>query len=149
LIVASFHTISSPEFLRKLENELNTAIPNPDSATLDWRKLEQLPYLSACIQEGVRLSVGVSSRLARIDPKDSIAYGDWVIPRETPVSMTHLHIFQDATIFPEPDRFHPERWLGEPKAPNGQPLNKYFVPFAKDARQCLGIKSVFAISRLL
>lgn len=38
--------------------------------------LEQLPYLSAVMKEGLRLTYGVSSRLSRIDPYKPIEYVD-------------------------------------------------------------------------
>lgn len=45
----------------------------------------------------------------------------------------------DASVFPDPFEFKPERWLGEydPK------MDRSFVPFTKGSRSCLGIKYVF------
>lgn len=38
--------------------------------------------------------------------------------------------------FEHPERFEPERWLVK----DASALEKYFVPFAKGPRSCLGIK---------
>ena len=57
----NYHLISNPLMLKKLRAELEEQIPDP-TATVDLVDLERLPYLSACIQEGIRLSYGVSSR---------------------------------------------------------------------------------------
>ena len=46
---------------------------------------------------------------------------------------------RDARIFPEPDTFLPDRWLGEPVAPNGRALGQYLVPFGRGPRMCLGM----------
>jgi len=45
----------------------------------------------------------------------------------------------DASVFPDPLTFKPERWVGKynPK------MDKHFVPFTKGSRSCLGIKYVF------
>ena len=48
--------------------------------------------------------------------------------------MTTYHILMNEEIFPNPKAFVPERWIGHPE------LEKYFVPFGKGSRQCLGIK---------
>lgn len=37
-------------------------------------------------------------------------------------------------IYPEPFRFWPERWLVNP------PPEKWFLPFSKGTRSCIGIK---------
>jgi hypothetical protein len=56
------HFISNqPKSLRKLQDELRKAIPDP-AAELDWLRLEDLPYVGACIKEAVRLPHGVISR---------------------------------------------------------------------------------------
>lgn len=49
---------------------------------------------------------------------------------------TFVHL--NSTIFPDPEKFIPERWLGEGK---GQ-LDQYLVAFSKGPRTCLGIKYV-------
>ena len=92
LTVAGFHIIDKPEIFRRLRAELEEAIPNPDRiAELDWLKLEQLPYLSAVIREGVRLAYGVTARSPRLSPK-ALQYKEWTIPARTPVSMSMVDL---------------------------------------------------------
>lgn len=133
LTVTSFHLINNPVILKKLRAELEAAIPKPTSE-LDSLSLEQLPYLSACIREGIRLSYGVSARNPRISPDKLTKYKDWVIPAGTPVSMTTVDIHHDEHIFPNSRSFIPERWLDNPKTAKGDNLNRYFVAFGKGAR---------------
>ena len=101
------------------------------------QQLERLPYLTAVIKESLRLSNGVSTRLARVAPDRSIYFRDWEIPKGTPVGMTSTLIHQNADIFPEPLEFIPERWLDPVMA---QHMEKYLVPFSRGSRQCAGIK---------
>ncbi|GKZ49379.1 hypothetical protein AbraIFM66951_001785 [Aspergillus brasiliensis] len=132
ITVAVYHLLAQPETLRKLKNELDST----DVSGLPG--LENLPYLSACIQEGLRLSYGVSSRLARIARDESLTFIDpetqrtWNIPPKTPVIMSALLICQDASIFPEPHRFRPERWIDNPG------LDRYQITFSKGSRACVG-----------
>ena len=50
LTMASFHLISNPSILQQLQQELQTAIPDPANPP-SWPELEKLPYLTAVIQE--------------------------------------------------------------------------------------------------
>lgn len=54
LSVASFHIIANPQIFRSLREELSNAMPDPSSPT-SWDELGKLPYLSACIEEGMCL----------------------------------------------------------------------------------------------
>lgn len=101
---------------------------------------ETLPYLRGCIKEGIRLSLSVSARNPRV-LNEPLMWREWVIPAGTPISMTIADVYLNDDYFPEATTFKPERWLGDaPKAPDGNPLEKYFVAFGKGPRSCLGIK---------
>jgi cytochrome P450 len=124
-----------------LKDELKTEIPNP-SQHVSLSVLEQLPYLTACTQESLRLSYGVSCRLQRICPDEVLMFNDgkrdWAIPPGTPVSMTSVLIHHNPTIFPDSHSFLPERWIDNPL------LYKYLVSFSKGSRQCVGINLAYA-----
>jgi cytochrome P450 len=46
----------------------------------------------------------------------------------------------NAEVFPEPLVFRPERWLGNPKGPNGrQPLTNYLTTFGAGSRICVAM----------
>lgn len=83
LSVITFHLLDKPCLLQKLRQELEEAIPDI-SVQAPLLTLEKLPYLSACIQEGLRLSYGVSMRLHRICPNKVMLFSDgtktWEIP---------------------------------------------------------------------
>jgi cytochrome P450 len=141
LSVGAYHILATPRILSKLKTELAAAIPDPASHP-SLTTLEQLPYLSACIQEALRLGYGTSSRVQRIAPDESIVFNDgpgaaggkdWVIPPGTPVGMTPPLIHHDKSLFPDSYTFWPERWLENPQ------LERYLVSYSKGSRQCLGI----------
>ena len=138
LSTAAFHIIDNPPIFEKLRKELESAIPDP-SAPLNWTELEKLPYLTGCVRESVRMSYAVTTRNPRLFSK-SMTYKDWEIPARTPISMTIVDVNDDEEIFPQARKFKPERWIGNPKAPDGSSLERYFVGFGKGTRSCLGIK---------
>jgi cytochrome P450 len=135
---ATFYILNSPQILKTLREELHSAMPDPASP-LNYQRLESLPYLRACIREAIRLSLGVASRNPRVLSSASM-YRDWNIPAFVPISMTILDVHRDESIYPDPHSFIPERWLDNPKAPDGSALDRYFVAFGKGPRSCLGIK---------
>lgn len=144
LSVATYHLLASPRILNKLKTELTSAVPDFDSPIVALPVLETLPYLAAVIQEAVRLSYGVASRLQRISPEEPMPFRDrtcgkdWIIPPNTPVGMTSVLIHQDESIFPDAHSFVPERWIDNPR------LDRYLVSFSKGSRQCLGINLAYA-----
>jgi hypothetical protein len=52
LTIATYHILQNPTVTKTLKEELLAAIPDPANPP-ELSKLEQLPYLSACIQEGI------------------------------------------------------------------------------------------------
>ncbi|THV47303.1 hypothetical protein BGAL_0320g00030 [Botrytis galanthina] len=108
------HLIANSAILVKLRKELKSL---PDNVT--WMQLEQLPYLSAAIEEGSRLALGITARVARISyqpltytPSQYVInptkFGrSYVIPQDTAVSTTTLsaHV---ATSFFRPFYSKPE-----------------------------------------
>jgi cytochrome P450 len=140
---AMFYIVDNPRIQETLRAELREAFPDlnaPDA--LSFQQLEKLPYLRACIREGIRLSHGVSGRNPRVVDTPMV-YDKWTIPAATPVSMTSRDVHFDEAIYPKPKEFLPERWLNNPRAPDGSSLDHYFVAFGKGPRLCIGIKYVF------
>lgn len=136
LALATYYILSDDHVLRTLTDELATAIPDP-AHPLPLVELEKLEYLTATTFETLRISHGVSHRLQRVSPDQSLRYHDWIIPAGTPVSMTSVHIHNNVDIFPEPHLFKPERWL--PLETEGRRLQKYLIAFSRGSRQCLGM----------
>jgi hypothetical protein len=147
LSLATFHLLANPSICAKLKAELATTFPPLPTSTSSteanetlippWTTLEKLPYLHAVIQESLRMSVGVMGRLQRINKKEDMRFGKWVIPRGTIVGMSQPMIHFNETIFPDPWRFEPERWL---KERDGKALERYLVSFSRGARECVGMQ---------
>ncbi|TVY43691.1 Cyrochrome P450 monooxygenase [Lachnellula occidentalis] len=144
--VTTFHLLSNPSILSALKAELSTAIPSPnDIGAVPLPILESLPYLYAVMKKGFRLTYGVSCRLARSDPDNTIPFTDevtgkaYIIPPGTPINMTSVQIYHDESLFPDSWTFRPERWLD----PSSKALEKYLVSFTAGSRQCLGINLAY------
>ncbi|KAL9121742.1 MAG: hypothetical protein Q9187_001696 [Circinaria calcarea] len=135
IVITHFHLLANPKILAKLRAELRTV---PDAAS--WTELEQLPYFTAVITEGNRLSFGVTGRTCRVAPDEALQYKSYKIPPGTPVSMTSLCVHTDEKVFPDPWTFNPDRWLGL----EGAERRKYQMAFSKGGRKCIGINLAHA-----
>ncbi|KAI1773797.1 cytochrome P450 [Hypoxylon cercidicola] len=70
-----FYVYSNPTILKKLRTDLASVAPQePEGPVFDLTSLEQLPYLTAVITEGLRLSPGVAARQARNAPNRELVY---------------------------------------------------------------------------
>lgn len=136
MAITSYYVISNPEIYHTLTAELEEAFPNL-TMKLDFVTLEKLPYLTAVIKEGLRLSYGVIGRLPRVIETNGLVLNGYPIPRGTIVGMSSWMMHRNPKIFPDPDTFLPERWL-DPA--NAGKLEKSFVAFSRGSRQCLGIQ---------
>ncbi|PYH91502.1 cytochrome P450 [Aspergillus ellipticus CBS 707.79] len=123
LNIIFYHILANPLILSKLRNELSTV---PESAS--WTQLEQLPYLSAVIEEGQPTLLWRHGTNRSRKP--------YVIPAGTPISITTRSAHTAETVFPEPFLFDPERWLGDA----GRERRKFQMAFGKGGRECLGLE---------
>ncbi|HTR75179.1 MAG TPA: cytochrome P450 [Solirubrobacterales bacterium] len=151
LLVAARHEDGSPMSDTEIHDELLTLLVAGHETTataLSWAverlirhpdKLARLraeieagedTYLAATIQETLRLRpviVGVLRRLT-----EPVELGGYRLPAGmTAMPSIHL-IHRDPTIYPEPDRFRPERFLENP------PGTYTWIPFGGGVRRCLG-----------
>lgn len=109
-----------------------------EPGTIDLRKLELLPFLTAVVMEGLRLSPGVATRMARIAPDRDLCYRDWRIPAGTPVGMTTILMHTDERSYPNPYSFRPERWMdGSGGRKN---VDHAYAPFSRGTRMCVGMQ---------
>ncbi|KAK8023456.1 benzoate 4-monooxygenase cytochrome P450 [Apiospora marii] len=141
LTLASYHIFRDKPLLGKLRDEVLTVMPTP-TTNASWTDLEKLPYLSGVVHEAVRLSHGPIFRSPRIAPTEALKYKDVIIPPGTPVSMSSYLVHMDSQVFPEPERFKPERWVEA--ADKGEHLSKFVVSFTRGSRICLGMNLAYA-----
>lgn len=143
LNLGCFHFIDNSRVRERLLAELNEAIPDPDQMP-SWDVLVKLPYLSGYVEECFRLTYGVSQRRARSFRDMPVTFRTWEIPPGAWVGMDNYDVSHDEAIFPDSFSFMPERWLNDPKAPDGRPLSRYMVTFGKGLRNCAGMHMAYA-----
>ena len=157
LSVITFHLLAKPALLARLTGELRGVVDDPARLPV-WTTLERLPYLGAVIQEGLRLSYGVSARTARVATQEDLVYrGEWtppdsggggggkpvqleyVIPRGYAVGMSSAISHHDERVWPASHSFLPERWL-DGTMRRRKELERCQLAFSKGSRACLGMQ---------
>uniref|UniRef100_L7IX09 Trichodiene oxygenase n=1 Tax=Pyricularia oryzae (strain P131) TaxID=1143193 RepID=L7IX09_PYRO1 len=145
LSVMTYHLLAKPEVLQRLQDELRQVVDDPKNLP-PWSVLEALPYLGAVIQEGLRLSYGVSSRTARVATEEDLVYRgefrgrplEYVIPRGTAVGMSAAITHHDERVYPNSHEFIPERWLKDKDDPQRKEAERALLAFSKGSRGCPG-----------
>lgn len=144
--VITYHLLTKPVLLAKLRHELQSVIEDPKQLPA-WTELEDLPYLGAVIQEGLRLSYGVSARTARVPTEENLVFrGEWnkrsveyIIPQGYAVGMSAAITHHDEKAFPNSYDFIPERWLDDNNK-RRKDVERSMLAFSKGSRSCLGMK---------
>ncbi|KAI4206164.1 MAG: hypothetical protein LQ348_001050 [Seirophora lacunosa] len=145
LYLISYYLILRPDVLARLQQELDekeifAAYPERRPS---WVDLEKLPYLTAVLREGLRLAYGVVHRLARVFPDHVFTYDGWSIPPGTPISFSICDLHENPDIFPEPQKFDPERWLATDPETRKR-FEQSWWPFSKGSRNCIGLNLAWA-----
>ncbi|KAJ2898188.1 cytochrome P450 monooxygenase [Zalerion maritima] len=103
--------------------------------------LEKLPYLSAVIEETLRLYGAAPGALPRTVPHGGATLGEYFIPEGTTVSTQAYTLHRDKASYAEPERFAPDRFLSA--TGEFQPTQAVFCPFGAGSRTCVGMHLAF------
>lgn len=91
------------------------------------------------IKESLRLAFGVAGRLPRVVPPSGATFNGYFIPGSYTVSMSAYMMHLDPSVFPDPQKFDPQRWLQD----DSRRVERNLVPFSKGSRQCVGINLAY------
>jgi len=141
-----FHVARNPPIIERLRQELHNAGFLVNNHFQSLTLLEKLPFLNAVVKETLRLGNLVPGRLPRVTPPEGMSVAGQHIPGGSVVSASAHLAHMNPSIFPEPEKFMPERWLDD--APREFKLEKYMVAFSTGSRDCIGRELGFAEIRV-
>lgn len=105
-----FNLLVYPQTLERLYEELRAA--NVSTPVPIYNEVRNLPYLDACVQEGIRMHPPFALPFERIVPKGGIEILGHFIPEGTAVGASPYVINRHKNTFGEDAEFwRPERWL--------------------------------------
>ncbi|KAH0505366.1 Cytochrome P450 3A13 [Microtus ochrogaster] len=133
LSFALYLLATHPDVQKKLQDEIDAALPNKAPPTYD--ALVQMEYLDMVINETLRL-YPIAGRLERVCKTD-VEVNGVPIPKRTVVIVPILVLHKDPKYWPEPEEFHPERFSKK----NENNINPYtYLPFGDGPRNCIGMR---------
>lgn len=127
---ALYFLAREPEARGRLQAELAALGSSPEPEAL-----AKLPYLEAVCHETMRMRPSVPSVGRRL--RGPLQFGGHELPAGYAVSASVLCAHNNPEIFPQPERFVPERFLDRTYSPFE------FLPFGGGQRRCVG--AAFAI----
>jgi unspecific monooxygenase len=149
LLYVSWELSRNPNMQDRLRAELK-GLPTPltygsaDEEIPDARTLDDLPLLHAIVMETMRLHPAVPGGQPRVTPPNSSTkIGDYAnIPPNTRVSANAWSLHRNPEVFPDPEGWHPERWLeSEPSCAaykGSDKKERWFWAFSSGGRMCIG-----------
>ncbi|KAL1506267.1 hypothetical protein ABEB36_005661 [Hypothenemus hampei] len=123
-----------PDIQEEVRKEILTILGPTETPTFET--LHELPYTERVIKESLRLYPSVPF-ISRISSEEFITYSGYKIPKDT---VLHMHIFdlhRNPDIYPDPEKFDPDRFLPE-NCNNRHPFA--YLPFSAGPRNCIGQK---------
>lgn len=126
-----------PAVLHQLMDELDNVL---GGAPPTREQLPQLRFLENVINESMRILPPVPFTI-RATQRD-IAMGPVEVPKNTRVLCSHYLTHHLPELYPEPERFRPERWE------NIQPSQYEFMPFSAGPRVCIGASFAFQVLKI-
>mmetsp|Transcript_12278 Transcript_12278/g.19820 ORF Transcript_12278/g.19820 Transcript_12278/m.19820 type:complete len:490 (-) Transcript_12278:103-1572(-) len=135
VMTMAVHSLANhPDVQRKAIEEVDRVL---GGATPTYEDLDRLPYLTAVINETIRLYAPafIVSRKTTGEYK----LGDVTLPPNTMVFMAFAYMQTDPNIWgTDSDEFRPERMLGDTNSEQKSLLSQSFLPFSAGMRMCPG-----------
>ncbi|KAF5009700.1 hypothetical protein FDECE_4109 [Fusarium decemcellulare] len=136
-----FCLLSNQRCREKLSNEVRSRFQSDTEITGD--ATADLKYLSAVIEEGLRIFPPAPFGLPRISPGATI--DGHYIPPGVVVSVDHWTTKHDERYWKDAHSFIPERWIGE----GFGDVKEASQPFSLGPRACLGINLAYLEMRII
>ncbi|MEV5776832.1 cytochrome P450 [Streptomyces antimycoticus] len=126
----TFYELSQhPEVEQRLLQEINTVV---GTRTVTYKDIPQLKYCRRVLDEVIRLH-GVTLLMRRTTAPLELA--GITIPPGTEIAFSLYALHKDPDLYPNPQRFDPQRWLSA----DAKSLPHWaFSPFGAGSRRCIG-----------
>jgi cytochrome P450 len=121
-----------PEIQARVQAEVDEAL---DGQPVGVEDLRRLIYTRQVIAEALRMYP--ATWLVSRRPIADVEIGGHRIPAGSHVLYSPYALHRDPALHPDPERFHPDRWLGEKIDAAGGARGAY-LPFGAGIRGCIG-----------
>ena len=126
----------NPTAYERLTAEIDRAvIKGTLSMPVAYAEATKLPYLKACINEGMRLHPSVGLTMPRIVPAGGVTISGFSFPEGYRVGINGAVVQYDKEVFgPDADNFNPDRWIDSDTVR----MDRTMIQFGAGPRTCIG-----------
>jgi len=135
-----------PQWLEKLSKEISEYKIDVDD--FQSVELERLPLLNAVIREVLRLYPPAPAPFGRVSPSEGTFIGGYKVPGGIKVGRSAWAVCHDPNLYPDPESFKPERWLGLSREEEVRLWEQTMI-FSYGPRVCLGKEMALMELRML
>ncbi len=131
--------ITNPRVYQKLQDEVDDAITHGNiTVPVQEGEARKLPYLQACILEGLRIHPPLAQLRDRVAPSEGDYIHGYKIPGGTLVGFNSWGTQRDPIYGNDPNMFRPERWLENDEIKIKQMKRTCDLVFGHGPTKCLG-----------
>lgn len=126
----------NPTAYEKLTAEVDAAVADGTlSIPVAYAEAVKLPYLKACINEGMRLHPSVGLTMPRFVPAGGAIVSGFRFPEGYRVGVNGAVVQRNKEVFgPDADNFNPDRWIEG----DAVRMDKTMIQFGAGPRTCIG-----------
>ncbi|XP_024010761.1 cytochrome P450 76C2-like [Eutrema salsugineum] len=126
--------LRNPKTMRKVQNEIDRVIGQ--NGVVQESDIPLLPYLQAVVKETFRLHPAAPLLLPR-RAETNVEILGFLVPKDTQVLVNVWAVGRDPSVWENPTRFEPERFLGKEIDVKGRDYE--LTPFGAGRRICPGL----------
>lgn len=132
--------ISNPRVYARLVAEIDEAESREQiSSPIRDQEARRLPYLQACIKEGLRRFPPITQLRERMVPPEGDTYNGHRIPGGTFIGLNAWAVQLNPVYGDDPEVFRPERWLIDDEVRLKEMSRVHELIFGHGTTRCLGI----------
>ncbi|KAL8869935.1 MAG: hypothetical protein Q9174_003899, partial [Haloplaca sp. 1 TL-2023] len=135
------HVITNPLVYGRLQREIDSGILDGTiSSPAHEDEVRRLPYLQACIREGLRVFPPITYLRERVTPKDGDTLNGFLIPAGVNIGFNLPGLLLNEVFGTDARSFRPERWLDQESAHLRKMERTMDLIFGWGSTRCLGIR---------
>ncbi|KAL8769420.1 MAG: hypothetical protein Q9209_004648 [Squamulea sp. 1 TL-2023] len=135
------HVITNPLVYGRLQREIDVRILDGTiSSPVSEDEVRKLPYLQACIREGLRIFPPITYLRERVTPAHGDNLNGFSIPAGVNIGFNLPGLLLNDVFGPDPRAFRPERWLEQEPARLRSMERVMDLVFGWGATRCLGMR---------
>ncbi|KAL9608659.1 MAG: hypothetical protein Q9167_006526 [Letrouitia subvulpina] len=136
IISVLYHLMRNPVAYGKLTTEIDAAVADGTlSIPVTYSQAVKLPYLKACINEGMRLHPSVGLTMPRLVPAGGATISGFHFPEGYRIGVNGAVVQYDKDVFgADAENFNPDRWIEG----DAVLMDKTMIQFGAGPRTCIG-----------